>query len=90
MVGRSSQAANVTNGAVIPLFTATSRFWGFPIGLATLPVVIANARAKSSIFFGRLHRAASPSTSGVPMIASVSFISSAERIPNPKITRTRS
>ena len=74
----------------MPLLTATSRFWGFPIGLATLPVVIANARANSSSFFGSLDCAARPSTSGVPMIASVSFIRSAESTPKPKITRARS
>ncbi len=44
---------NVTNGVCIPLFTATSRFCGFPIGLITLPVVIAIARERS-ISFGEI------------------------------------
>ncbi len=83
-VGTRSQAAKVTNGEAMPEFTATSRFWGFPIGLMTLPVVMAIASASSMSFFDTFHFVASASTSGVPMMASVSFIRIAERIPMPK------
>ena len=68
----------------MPEFTATSRFCGFPIGLMTLPVVMATAsessRSRGEIF----HFVASPSTSGVPIMATVSFIRTAARMPIPK------
>ena len=83
-VGMRSQTKKVRNGDAMPEFTATSRFWGFPIGLMTLPVVIAIASESSRSFFEIFHFVASPSTSGVPMMAIVSFIRTAARMPMPK------
>ena len=83
-VGTRSQTAKVRNGDAMPEFTATSRFWGFPIGLITLPVVMAIASESSRSFGEIFHFVASPSTSGVPMMATVSFIRTAERMPMPK------
>ena len=83
-VGTRSQTAKVRNGDAMPEFTATSRFWGFPIGLITLPVVMATASDRSRSFGEIFHFVASASTSGVPMMAIVSFIRTAERMPMPK------
>ena len=60
------------------------------MGLMVLPSVTAKHRASSSRRGAMLCSRASRSTSGVPMIARVSFISSAEPIPPPnRISSTR-
>ena len=55
-----------------------------PIGLITLPIVTAKASDSSRILGCVLDFRAKDSTTGVPMIASVSFIKKAEKIPIPK------
>jgi hypothetical protein len=60
------------------------------MGLITLPVVIANARVRRRSFLEILHRVARPSTSGVPIMAMVSFMRSAARMPVPKSMRSTS
>ena len=76
---------NEMNGFPRPLYSATRRFCGFPIGLTTLPVVTAKQRVRSRSFVERLCRDASERTIGVPMIARVSFIRKADRIPMEKM-----
>ncbi len=80
-VGRASELRNVIKGEFRFPSTAMRRFCGFPIGLITLPVVTANAREKSISLGEILYFLEKPRTSGVPIIARVSFIRIAERIP---------
>ncbi len=61
---------NGINGSYI--FKAMSKFCGLPIGLVTLPIVIANARASNNNFGEVLYCEASISITRVPIIASVS------------------
>jgi hypothetical protein len=71
----------------MPLARATSRFCGFPMGVAALPMVTEKAKVRRSgldeifIFF------ASEIMIGVPMSASVSFIRNALAAANPKKVR---
>ena len=66
--------------ATLPL-TAIRTFCGFPMGLVTLPIVMPNAKVSSMSFAGNLHCFARRRTTGVPMIARVSFIRKAELAP---------
>lgn len=52
------------------------------MGLITLPMVTAKARDRSNGFVDMSNFFAKKITSGVPMIAMVSFIRNAERKPN--------
>jgi len=67
---------------------ATSRFCGLPIGLITLPIVTEKANASNSSF-GRIPVfLAICNTTGVPIIASVSFIRKADSRPAPNNIRS--
>ena len=69
---------------------AISKFWGFPIGLMTLPVVTPKAKDKRRSFGEMPWDLAMYKTRGVPIIARVSFIRKAERMPVPnRISSTR-
>ena len=88
-VGMRRYEPKVKKAPVIPLSCAINRFWGFPIGLITLPVVIATASVIRSREGESLNRVASVRTRGVPIMARVSFIRSADSNPIPKrITST--
>jgi len=68
--------------ATLPL-TAMSKFWGFPIGLVALTIVMPKARASNKILGEYRLFSRSNSTTGVPIIASVSFIRKADIRPMP-------
>jgi len=65
-VGKNRYEKKGIKGSFMPPLTAIKRFCGFPMGLTTLPVVTANASARSIIFGGRLCLFASASMTGVP------------------------
>ena len=89
MVGTRRNKRKVMKGLCILLSDAISRFWGFPIGLATLPIVIAMHKARSSTLGRMPCFFASNRTTGVPMIARVSFIRMADASPMPKRISSR-
>jgi len=54
--GESEIEEKTIKGWDIPLYVAMRRFWGFPIGLATLPVVTAKQSARRALFGSRPKR----------------------------------
>src|SRR3989344_7145248 len=82
MVGINRYFKKVTKG-LPPLLRAISRFCGFPIGLMTLPMVMAKAKVSNNGFAGRQCFLARSRTIGVPIMAIVSFIKNADAIPPP-------
>src|SRR3990172_3961145 len=80
----------VMNGLAISPWMAMSRFWGLPMGLATLPIVTAKASESNKALGGIADFLARDRTTGVPMMARVSFISKVDNSPGQKIKkRTR-
>ena len=63
-VGMKRYDPKVINAPAVPLSCAISRFWGFPIGLITLPVMIANASVIKNKTGEILNRVASARTRG--------------------------
>ena len=80
-VGKKRNFKNVAKEFSIFAWVAIRRFCGFPRGLITLPIVIANANVINSILGLILCFLAKSRTIGVPIIANVSFIRNADAMP---------
>ena len=87
-VGINSHRKNVPNGSTILPLSAISKFCGFPIGLTTLPMVTENASANNNSSADISCLRAIRSTTGVPMMASVSFIRMADAQPKPNMMKS--
>ncbi len=88
--GTSKDNANCPNGCGIPLFRATRRFWGFPMGVNALPAAPPDAVPGINTDFGFFspNLEEIPRARGVSRSASPSFTKKAERSPSANITKS--